>query len=83
MNIIVTLVVGLIVGALAKLVMPGKDPGGAVITMLLGVAERSSPPSPRDGLVLARAGARNHRVDHRLADALAMYRAIVERRAVW
>jgi uncharacterized membrane protein YeaQ/YmgE (transglycosylase-associated protein family) len=28
---------GLIVGALAKLVMPGKDPGGIIVTMLLGV----------------------------------------------
>ena len=32
------LIVGLIVGALAKLIMPGKDPGGVVITMLIGVA---------------------------------------------
>ncbi len=38
MNVIATLVIGLIVGALAKLVMPGKDPGGIIITMLLGVA---------------------------------------------
>lgn len=29
---------GLIVGALAKLVMPGRDPGGIVVTMLLGIA---------------------------------------------
>jgi len=29
---------GLIVGALAKLVMPGKDPGGIIVTMLLGIA---------------------------------------------
>jgi uncharacterized membrane protein YeaQ/YmgE (transglycosylase-associated protein family) len=28
---------GLVVGALAKLVMPGQDPGGIIITMLLGV----------------------------------------------
>jgi uncharacterized membrane protein YeaQ/YmgE (transglycosylase-associated protein family) len=28
---------GLIVGALAKLVMPGRDPGGIIITMLLGI----------------------------------------------
>ncbi len=33
-----TLVLGLIVGAIAKLLMPGKDPGGFVVTMLLGVA---------------------------------------------
>jgi uncharacterized membrane protein YeaQ/YmgE (transglycosylase-associated protein family) len=38
MSIILTLIVGLVVGALAKLVMPGKDPGGVIITMLLGVA---------------------------------------------
>ena len=31
-------VFGLIVGALAKLVMPGRDPGGIIVTMLLGVA---------------------------------------------
>ena len=33
-----TLLIGLIVGALAKLIMPGKDPGGIITTMLLGVA---------------------------------------------
>jgi uncharacterized membrane protein YeaQ/YmgE (transglycosylase-associated protein family) len=38
MGILWTLIVGLIAGALAKLFMPGKDPGGIVITMLLGVA---------------------------------------------
>ncbi len=38
MHFIWSLIVGLIVGALAKLLMPGRDPGGIVITMLLGVA---------------------------------------------
>jgi uncharacterized membrane protein YeaQ/YmgE (transglycosylase-associated protein family) len=38
MHILVTLIVGLIVGALAKLIMPGKDPGGIIITILLGIA---------------------------------------------
>ena len=38
MDILTTLIVGLIVGALAKLIMPGKDPGGFIITILLGVA---------------------------------------------
>jgi uncharacterized membrane protein YeaQ/YmgE (transglycosylase-associated protein family) len=28
---------GLIVGALAKLLMPGKDPGGIIVTILLGI----------------------------------------------
>jgi uncharacterized membrane protein YeaQ/YmgE (transglycosylase-associated protein family) len=38
MHILWTILIGLIVGALAKLVMPGKDPGGAIITILLGIA---------------------------------------------
>src|SRR4026209_746789 len=29
---------GLLVGALAKLLMPGRDPGGFIVTMLLGIA---------------------------------------------
>jgi uncharacterized membrane protein YeaQ/YmgE (transglycosylase-associated protein family) len=32
------IVFGLIVGAIAKLVMPGRDPGGIIITMALGIA---------------------------------------------
>jgi uncharacterized membrane protein YeaQ/YmgE (transglycosylase-associated protein family) len=31
-------IIGLIVGAIAKLLMPGKDPGGIFITMLIGIA---------------------------------------------
>jgi uncharacterized membrane protein YeaQ/YmgE (transglycosylase-associated protein family) len=38
MHILWTLIIGLVVGALAKLFMPGKDPGGIVVTMLLGIA---------------------------------------------
>lgn len=30
--------IGLIVGGLAKLIMPGKDPGGIIVTMLIGIA---------------------------------------------
>ena len=37
MEIIGTLVVGLIAGVIAKLLMPGKDPGGCIITILLGI----------------------------------------------
>ena len=33
-----TIIVGLIVGAIAKMLMPGRDPGGCLITILLGVA---------------------------------------------
>jgi uncharacterized membrane protein YeaQ/YmgE (transglycosylase-associated protein family) len=38
MGLITTLLIGLIVGAVAKLLMPGKDPGGWIITILLGIA---------------------------------------------
>ena len=38
MAILSTLLVGLIVGAIAKLLMPGKDPGGFIVTILLGIA---------------------------------------------
>ena len=31
-------IIGLVVGALAKLIMPGRDPGGIIVTMLLGIA---------------------------------------------
>ena len=33
-----TLVIGLVVGAIAKFLMPGQDPGGCFITILLGIA---------------------------------------------
>ena len=33
-----TLIIGLIIGAVAKFFMPGKDPSGCLITILLGVA---------------------------------------------
>ena len=36
-GIIVTIIFGLIVGFVAKLLMPGKDPGGFIITILLGI----------------------------------------------
>jgi uncharacterized membrane protein YeaQ/YmgE (transglycosylase-associated protein family) len=36
--IIGVLVIGLLVGAIAKLLMPGKDPGGCIVTILLGIA---------------------------------------------
>lgn len=37
-HIISWIIFGLIAGAIAKALMPGKDPGGCIITMLLGVA---------------------------------------------
>ena len=38
MGLIWTAIVGLIVGALAKAIMPGRDPGGILVTMLIGIA---------------------------------------------
>lgn len=38
MSILVTIVIGLIVGIVAKFLMPGRDPGGFIITTLLGIA---------------------------------------------
>jgi uncharacterized membrane protein YeaQ/YmgE (transglycosylase-associated protein family) len=38
MGIISTIFIGLIVGIVAKLLMPGRDPGGLIVTILLGIA---------------------------------------------
>ncbi len=38
MHYLWVLIIGLVVGALAKLIMPGRDPGGVIVTMLLGIA---------------------------------------------
>ncbi|HEX4996701.1 MAG TPA: GlsB/YeaQ/YmgE family stress response membrane protein [Terriglobia bacterium] len=37
MSVLWMILVGLVVGALAKLVMPGRDPGGIIVTILLGI----------------------------------------------
>jgi uncharacterized membrane protein YeaQ/YmgE (transglycosylase-associated protein family) len=37
MSVLVMIVVGLIVGAVAKFLMPGRDPGGMIVTILLGI----------------------------------------------
>jgi uncharacterized membrane protein YeaQ/YmgE (transglycosylase-associated protein family) len=37
MHILGSIIIGLIIGAVAKLLMPGKDPGGWIITILLGL----------------------------------------------
>lgn len=77
-----TLIVGLIVGAIAKLLMPGRDPGGFIITMFLGVAGAMLAhfigaqvgwyePGEPAGLVLSVVGA---------IILLAIYRAFVNKR---
>ena len=38
MEILATIFIGMLVGIVAKLLMPGRDPGGWIITILLGIA---------------------------------------------
>jgi uncharacterized membrane protein YeaQ/YmgE (transglycosylase-associated protein family) len=38
MNVLYWILLGLIAGALGKLIMPGKDPGGIIVTILIGIA---------------------------------------------
>ena len=38
MGVIVWVILGLIAGVLAKFIMPGRDPGGVVVTILIGIA---------------------------------------------
>jgi len=38
MGIIAFLILGLLAGAIAKLLLPGSDPGGMIVTMMIGVA---------------------------------------------
>ncbi len=37
MNFLAWIIIGLLAGLIAKAIMPGKDPGGAIITILLGI----------------------------------------------
>ena len=38
MGILSWIIFGLVAGVIAKLVMPGRDPGGCIVTMLIGIA---------------------------------------------
>lgn len=38
MSLIGTLLIGLVIGIVAKFLMPGRDPGGFIVTTLLGIA---------------------------------------------
>jgi uncharacterized membrane protein YeaQ/YmgE (transglycosylase-associated protein family) len=78
------IVFGLVVGALAKLLMPGDDPGGIIVTILLGIAGalvggligRSMGfygPDQAAGYLMSIAGA---------IVLLALYRLVVRRRSV-
>jgi uncharacterized membrane protein YeaQ/YmgE (transglycosylase-associated protein family) len=85
MYIIWALIVGLIVGAIAKLLMPGRDPGGVIITMLLGIAGSFVASVVGRALGFYRAGDVGPGVIASVLGAivvLAVYRAVVHRRVV-
>jgi uncharacterized membrane protein YeaQ/YmgE (transglycosylase-associated protein family) len=82
-GIIGWIVFGVVVGAIAKLLMPGKDPGGFIVTMLLGIvgavvggwlgrATGMYGPNEPAGFLMALVGA---------VVVLAVYRMMVGRRA--
>lgn len=84
MHLIWSLIVGLVVGAIAKAIMPGKDPGGLLVTMLLGVAGSIVAGLLGSALGIYRAGAAGPGIIASIVGAvilLAVYRAIVGRRA--
>jgi uncharacterized membrane protein YeaQ/YmgE (transglycosylase-associated protein family) len=47
MGILAWIILGLIAGAIAKAIMPGKDPGGFIVTALIGIVGRGHRRLPR------------------------------------
>ena len=85
MHFIWALIVGLFVGALAKLLMPGKDPGGILVTMLLGIAGSLVAGFLGRALGIYHAGATGPGIIASVIGAvilLAVYRAIVRHRRI-
>jgi uncharacterized membrane protein YeaQ/YmgE (transglycosylase-associated protein family) len=84
MHLLWSLLVGLVVGAIAKALMPGKDPGGLLVTMLLGVAGSIVAGLLGRALGIYHAGAAGPGIIASIIGAvilLAGYRAIAGRRA--
>ena len=84
MEIIWMLIIGLIAGALAKFIMPGKDPGGILVTMALGIAGAlvAGLLGRAMGLYDAGEGAGFIAAVLGAIALLAIYRAVVARRAI-
>jgi uncharacterized membrane protein YeaQ/YmgE (transglycosylase-associated protein family) len=85
MHIIWSLIIGLIVGAIAKLLMPGRDPGGIIITMLLGIAGSVIAGFLGRALGIYHAGDAGPGIIASIIGAilvLAIYRAVARRRIV-
>jgi len=85
MHIIWFLIVGLVVGAIAKLLMPGRDPGGVIVTMLLGIVGSIVAGFLGRALGIYRTGDVGPGIIASIIGAvlvLAVYRAVVRRRIV-
>ena len=85
MHLLWTLIIGLVIGALAKLIMPGKDPGGVLITMVLGIAGSFVASFIGRALGLYHAGTSGPGIIASIIGALVLlglYRAVVGRRTV-
>ena len=83
MHILLTLIIGLFIGAVAKLITPGRDPGGIIITMLLGIAGAAVAGFIGRGLGLYHAGDAGPGVLASIIGAvvlLAVYRLVSRRR---
>ena len=85
MHLLWALIVGVIVGALAKAIMPGKDPGGILVTMLLGIGGSIVADLLGSALRIYRPGATGPGLIASVIGAvllLALYRAAVRHRTV-
>jgi uncharacterized membrane protein YeaQ/YmgE (transglycosylase-associated protein family) len=85
MHLLWALIIGLVVGALAKLIMPGKDPGGIIVTALLGIAGSMVAAFLGQALGLYRSGSSAPGVIASIIGAmilLGIYRAVMGRRLV-
>jgi uncharacterized membrane protein YeaQ/YmgE (transglycosylase-associated protein family) len=84
MEILGWILFGLIVGAIAKLVMPGRDPGGIIVTILLGIAGAVLGGFAGQAMGLYRQGEGAGFLMSFLGAVvlLALYRAMVRRRAI-
>ena len=84
MHLLWALIVGLIIGAIAKAIMPGKDPGGIFVTMLLGLAGSVLASLLGGALGIYHPGAAGFRIIASVIGSLILlagYRVVVGRRA--
>jgi uncharacterized membrane protein YeaQ/YmgE (transglycosylase-associated protein family) len=84
MHLLWAIIVGLIVGALARAIMPGKDPGGVLMTLALGIGGSIVADLLGSALRIYRPGATGPGILASVIGAvllLAVYRAIVRHRA--